>query len=123
MRFSDGVPEQLKLAVAKNHAAIAPNEALLIFVCLPCPLDELSIALSAGITVLFRDYCVPLLQTAQFFSAVTQHFVQCTIGEMFVGIDLVNADTDLRSFENRTKELLALPQFPVGLFFLGNIFS
>src|SRR5215467_834923 len=122
MRLSDGIPEQLKLAVAKHHAAVTPNEALLIFVRLPCPIDELSIALSAGITVLYRDYCVPLLQTAQFFSGVTQHVVQRTIGEMFVGIDPVNADTDLCSFENRTKELLAVPQFPLGLFFLGNIF-
>src|SRR6516164_10074476 len=118
MRLSEGIPEQLKLAVAEHHAAITPNESLFILVRLPFPFDELSIAMSAGTTVLFRDDCVPLLQTTQFFSGVTQHFVQCTIREMFVGIDPVDTDANLRSFENRTKELLSVPQLSFGQFFL-----
>ena len=115
MRLSGRISEQLKLPVAKDDAAVAANEALLIFIRLPFPLNELRIALSASLAFLLWNYLVPLLQTDQLFSAVIQHFVERTVGEMLLGINLENADPDLGAFKDRTKKLLARTQLFLSL--------
>ena len=122
MRLSVRIPEQLKLPVAKDDAAVPANEALLIFIRLPLPLHEFRISPSAVVTILLGDNRVPLVQSAQLFSGIVQHFVKCAIREMLVGVNLIDADPDLCSFENRAKELLAFSQFLLGLFFLGDVF-
>jgi hypothetical protein len=50
---------------------------------------------------------IPFFQGAQFFSAVTQHLVQCAVREYRATFDIEEADTDLGILENGTEELLA----------------
>src|SRR6516225_7388240 len=58
---SGRVPEQLKLPVAEDDAAVPANETLLIFIRLPPALDKFRISLCAGVTVLLGDNRVPLV--------------------------------------------------------------
>ena len=104
------VAEQSEPRVRNDDAAIAANEALFPFVSVTLSLEEGRISfLPEGAFVRVNDL-VPILQAAQFLLAITQHLLECAVGENRMTINTEEADSDLGILEDRTKKLVALAQ-------------
>src|SRR5215469_9717409 len=84
LRLAVSIPNQPEPPVANHDAAITANEALLVFVCVSLPLDELRISPRTRETFILRNNLIPLFQASKLFSGVTQHFLERFVGDMFL---------------------------------------
>ena len=105
-----------------TDAAIAANEALLPFVIVELPLEELRISFCTPGTIIRVDDLVPFLHGAQVFMSIAKHLVQGAIGEVLRLGNVVKADADGSVLEDRTEELLALLQGLLGTLAFRDVF-
>ncbi len=73
-----------KLAIGNDDAAIAADESLFPLVVVALALEEIQISFCTRGTLIRVDNLIPFLHRAQIFRGVTQHLVQCAIGEVLL---------------------------------------
>src|SRR5215470_11464951 len=87
LRLACGVAQHEESAVGNGDVAITANESLFPFVTITVPLQEFSVPLRAGGTLVRMDNLIPSLEVAELFLGVTQHLVQGVVREMLPSID------------------------------------
>src|SRR6516164_6494913 len=73
LRLARGVPQQEESAAGNGDVAITANESLFPFVTITVPLQEFSVPLRAGGTLVRMDNLIPSLEVAELFLGVTEH--------------------------------------------------
>jgi hypothetical protein len=103
LRLAVCVPEQLKLRVGNDAAAVTPNEALFTFVGVHRPLDEFRISLRPDNAFIWMDDLVPFFNVTQLFGGVAQHLMHRAVRKHCAAIDIEKADANLGILENRAE--------------------